>query len=112
MFDHAAPTQIDRLAGAHQRWEDDQAEAQDRAEKRVTSITNNAALREDIISEHILRCDERNMVAEVLGQWAFEGASKMTKAERDRGILDLAHLILIPMAYEAIAAAAAKEAQV
>lgn len=33
MFDCAAPTQIDRLAGAHQRYEDDQAEAQDRAEK-------------------------------------------------------------------------------
>ena len=32
-MDHAAPTQIDRLAGAHQRHEDDQAEAQDRAEK-------------------------------------------------------------------------------
>jgi len=33
MFDSAAPTQIDRLAAAQQRWEDDQAEAQDRAEK-------------------------------------------------------------------------------
>ncbi len=33
MFDYAAPTQIDRLAAAHQRWEDEQAEAQDRAEK-------------------------------------------------------------------------------
>ena len=33
MFDYAAPTQIDRLAGAHQRYLDDQAEAQDRAEK-------------------------------------------------------------------------------
>ncbi|MHB8890373.1 MAG: hypothetical protein ACYC46_16300 [Acidobacteriaceae bacterium] len=32
-FDYAAPTQIDRLAGAHQRYEDDAAEAQDRAEK-------------------------------------------------------------------------------
>jgi len=34
MFDYAAPTNIDRLAAAHQRYEDDQAEAQDRAEKR------------------------------------------------------------------------------
>jgi len=33
MFDYAAPTNIDRLAAAHQRHEDDQAEAQDRAEK-------------------------------------------------------------------------------
>ena len=33
MFDYAAPTQIDRLAAAQQRYEDDQAEAQDRAEK-------------------------------------------------------------------------------
>ena len=33
MLDHAAPTQIDRLAAAHQRHEDDQAEAQDRAER-------------------------------------------------------------------------------
>ena len=34
MFDSAASTNIDRLAAAHQRHEDDQAEAQDRAEKR------------------------------------------------------------------------------
>ena len=33
MFDYAAPTQIDRLAAAQQRHEDDLAEAQDRAEK-------------------------------------------------------------------------------
>ena len=33
MLDYALPTQIDRLAAAQQRWEDDQAEAQDRAEK-------------------------------------------------------------------------------
>jgi len=33
MFDYDAPTQIDRLAAAHQRHEDDQAEAQDRAER-------------------------------------------------------------------------------
>lgn len=40
MFDCAAPTQIDRLAGAHQRYEDDQAEAQDRAEKlRIKAAT-------------------------------------------------------------------------
>ena len=40
MFDYAASTQIDRLAGAHQRYEDDQAEAQDRAEKlRVKAAT-------------------------------------------------------------------------
>ncbi|MHB1641796.1 MAG: hypothetical protein ACYCS8_03930 [Acidithiobacillus sp.] len=32
-FDSAASTNIDRLAGAHQRYEDDQAEAQDLAEK-------------------------------------------------------------------------------
>ena len=32
-MDHALPTNIDRLAAAHQRHEDDQAEAQDRAEK-------------------------------------------------------------------------------
>jgi len=40
MFDYAASTQIDRLAGAHQRYEDDQAEAQDRAEKlRIKAAT-------------------------------------------------------------------------
>ncbi len=33
MFDYALSTQIDRLAAAHQRHEDDQAETQDRAEK-------------------------------------------------------------------------------
>ena len=40
MFDHAAPTNIHRLAAAHQRHEDDQAEAQDRAEKlRIKAAT-------------------------------------------------------------------------
>lgn len=33
MFDYALPTTIDRVAAVHQRWEDDQAEAQDRVEK-------------------------------------------------------------------------------
>lgn len=45
MFDYAAPTQIDRLASAHQRWEDDQAEAQDRTEKlreKAAKWLNNA----------------------------------------------------------------------
>jgi len=45
MFDHAAPTQIDRLAAAHRRHEDDQAEAQDRAEKlriKATGWLNHA----------------------------------------------------------------------
>ena len=32
-MDYALATNIDRMAAAHQRWEDDQAEAQDRAEK-------------------------------------------------------------------------------
>jgi len=32
-MDYALETNIDRLAGAHQRWEDDQAEAQARAER-------------------------------------------------------------------------------
>ena len=40
MFDYDAPTQIDRLAAAQQRHEDDQAEAQDRAEKlRIKAAT-------------------------------------------------------------------------
>ena len=45
MLDHPAPTNIDRLAAAHQRWEDDQAEAQDRAEKlriKATGWLNHA----------------------------------------------------------------------
>jgi len=33
MFDYADSTNIDRMGAAHQRWEDDQAEAQDRVEK-------------------------------------------------------------------------------
>jgi len=45
MFDHAAPTQIDRLAAAQQRHEDDQAEAQDRAEARTITLTNDGERR-------------------------------------------------------------------
>lgn len=109
MFDCALPTGIDRLGAAHQRYLDDQAEQQDRVEARVATITNDAELREEIISEHLRWCDQRNVVAEVLGKWAFEASTKMTEAERDRGILDLAHLILIPMAQEAIHGGAQKE---
>ena len=45
MFDYAAPTNIDRLAGAQQRWEDDQAEAQDRAEARTITHTTDGERR-------------------------------------------------------------------
>ena len=109
MFDCALPTGIDRLGAAHQHYLDDQAEQQDRVEARVATITNDAELREEIISEHLRWCDQRNVVAEVLGKWAFEASTKMTEAERDRGILDLAHLILIRTAQEAIRGAAQKE---
>ena len=117
-MDYALETNIDRLAGAHQRHEDDQAEAQDRAEARTITLTNDAEQRDDVISEHLRWCDQRNQVAEVLGKWAFEaaartqdGKARFTEAERDQGILDFAHLILIPMAQEAIHAAAQKEVQ-
>ena len=108
MFDYAAETNIDRMAAAHQRHEDDMAQAQADLETRISELTSLAEQREDIISEHLRWCDQRNRVAEVLGKWAFEAASKMTEAERDQGILDLAHLVLIPMAQEAIAEAARK----
>ncbi len=108
MFDYALSTQIDRLAAAHQRHEDDVAQEQADIEARTATLTNDAELREEIISEHLRWCDQRNVVAEVLGQWAFEATTKMTEAERDQGILDLAHLILIPMAQEAIHRAAQK----
>ena len=109
MFDYAQPTQIDRMAAAHQRHEDDMAQEQAEIEARTATLTNDAEVREDIISEHLRWCDQRNVVAEVLGKWAFEAATKMTEAERDQGILDLAHLILIPMAQEAIHGAAQKK---
>ena len=43
MFDYALSTQIDRLAAAHQRHEDDQAEQQDRVEAEELAITKDPA---------------------------------------------------------------------
>ena len=84
------------------------ADYQAEIEERCESITIDPERREDIISEHILCCDERNTIAKVLGHWAFEAASKMTESERNQGILDLAYLVLIPIVQNAIFQAAKK----
>ncbi len=75
-------------------------------EAAYSRIMLDAEKRQDVICEAVRWCDERNQIAEVLGKWAFESESKLTEAERDQGILDLATIILIPLAKKAILEAA------
>ena len=89
MFDYAAPTQIDRLAGAHQRYEDDQAAEQDLQEAEEHAISNTPSL----VAESLDNLDAAEwrvmnlLTGKLIAQYQYHGE------ERDQGILDTAQEI-------------------
>ncbi len=89
MFDYAAPTQIDRLAGAHQRYEDDQAAEQDLQEAEEQAISNTPSL----VAESLANLDAAEwramnlLTGKLIAQYQYHGD------ERDQGILDTAQEI-------------------
>ena len=89
MFDYALSTQIDRLAAAHQRHEDDQAEQQDRVEAEELAITKDPAA----VALALDNFDSDGwaglslLIGKLISQYQYHGE------ERDQGILDTAQEI-------------------
>ena len=80
-------TQIDRLASAHQRWEDDQAAEQDLQEAEEQAIERDPAA----IAEALDRLEDWQpltlLIGKLISQYQYHGE------ERDQGILDVAQEI-------------------
>ena len=87
MFDYALSTQIDRMAGAHQRMLDDEAAEQDLQEAEEQAIERDPAA----VAEALDRLDDWRPLTLLLGklvsQYQYHGE------ERDQGILDTAQEI-------------------
>ena len=84
MFDYAAPTQIDRLAAAHQRYLDDEAAEQDLREAEEQAISNNpAAMAAALDSLDAAEWSAMNLlIGKLISQYQYHGD------ERDQGLLD------------------------
>jgi len=90
MLDYAAPTQIDRLAGAHQRYEDDAAEEQDlqeAEEQAITSVPEAVAM----ATQHFSNPEWEKMtglIGKLVSQFQYYGE------ERAHGLQDVSQEIL------------------
>lgn len=80
-------TNIDRMASAHQRWEDDQAAEQDLQETEEQAIERDP----EAIAEALDRLDDWRpitlLIGKLVSQYQYHGD------ERDQGILDTAQEI-------------------
>ena len=87
MFDYALETRIDRMAAAHQRWEDEQAAEQDLQEAEEQAIERDPAA----VAEALDRLDDWRpltlLIGKLVSQYQYHGE------ERDQGILDTAQEI-------------------
>ena len=84
MFDYALSTRIDRLAGAHQRYLDDEAEEQGLQEAEEQAISNTPSLAAESL-DNFDASEWRAMnllIGKLISQYQYHGD------ERDQGILD------------------------
>lgn len=87
MFDYALETRIDRMAAAHQRWEDEQAAEQDLQEAEEQAIERDPAA----VAEALDRLDDWRpltlLIGKLVSQYQYHGE------ERAQGLQDVAQEI-------------------
>ena len=84
MFDYALETRIDRMAAAHQRWEDEQAAEQDLQEAEEQAIERDP----EAIAEALDRLDDWRPVTLLLGKLISQ--FQYCGEERAQGLQDVA----------------------
>ena len=99
MFDYALETRIDRMAAAHQRWEDEQAAEQDLQEAEEQAIERDPAA----VAEALDRLDDWRPVTLLLGKLISQ--FQYCGEERAQGLQDVAQEL-----YDACHPAIAEEA--